>query len=389
MKKLQKYLSDWAENGLITGVQAESILEYETSKSSDVRTRWVLYGFIILGVVVIGIGVISLIAANWERIPPMVKLINNLLFLSAVAFTVYKVSQKDNDIVFDALLALFVFLCLGSIGLISQVFHTGGELFQALAFWLVIVFPATLLGRRIFLVHLWCGAAVITYLQYAFSRKSYWYNLQSRHDFDLVYAIFIFLPFILLLLSQLFKRVAPLRRHGEALLMWTLPSLAGAIIWMDIFLSSKHMDPVTGAALPVLIVGIPAAIISLADKEFSKREKVIVSVMSLLTLLILLPHEFSSTLFLGGVGKFFGALYTLVMLLLAGMIFIIRNNKKLFHLVTLLMGVRFLVVYFQVFENLATTGFGLIISGLIIIGAAMLWFKKRDNLEGWLRGALQ
>jgi hypothetical protein len=47
-------------------------------------------------------------------------------------------------------------------------------------------------------------------------------------------------------------------------------------------------------------------------------------------------------------------------------------------------GARFLIVYFQVFGSLATTGFGLIISGLIIICAAVLWFKKKEKFENWI-----
>jgi len=51
---------------------------------------------------------------------------------------------------------------------------------------------------------------------------------------------------------------------------------------------------------------------------------------------------------------------------------------RLFNLCINLIGLRFLIIYFQVFGSLATTGIGLIISGLIIIGAVVGWmaFKK-------------
>lgn len=389
MKKLSKYLRDWADKGFITAEQEEQIFAYETGKGNEQRTKWVFYGFIILGVTVIGIGIISLVAANWEKIPPSVKLANNFVMLIATAYGVLRIYDRDNEIIFDALGAFFTFLCMASIGLISQVFHTGGELFQALTFWLVIVLPITILGRRMFLPYLWAAFAVITYFLYSFSKTSYWYKIQNSYNDDVFFAIYLFLPFLLFLVGALFKKLTLFERHGQALMIGLVPAFLGAVIAMDYFLSWKRIDYLSGAALPVILTGVAALAALFFEDELRKKEKIIIGVMMGLPLVIILPQVFGEALFFGGMGKFFGAWFSLVMLFLLGLVFIIRDNKKLFHLVTLLMGIRFLVVYFQVFENLATTGFGLIISGLIIIGVALLWFKKRDNLEGWLKGVLK
>jgi len=389
MKKLSKYLRDWVDKGLLTAEQEEQIFAYETGRGNEQRTKWVFYGFIILGVTVIGIGIISLVAANWEKIPPSFKLANNFLMLLATAYGVLRIHDRDNDIIFDALGAFFTFLCMASIGLISQVFHTGGELYLALSFWLVIVLPITIHGRRMFLPYLWGAFAVITYFLYSFSRGSYWYRIQDGYNDDVFFAIYLFLPFLLFLVGALFKRLTLFKRHGEALMTGLVPAFLAAVIAMDYFLSWKRIDYLSGAALPVVLIGVVALAALFFEDEFRKKEKIIIGIMIGLPLVIILPQVFSEALFLGGVGKFFGALFTLLMLFLLGLVFIVRDNKKLFHLVTLLMGIRFLVVYFQVFENLATTGFGLIVSGLIIIGVAMLWFKKRDDLEGWLKGVLK
>ncbi len=389
MKKLSKYLGEWVEKGLISAGQEEQIFAYETARGSEQKTKWVFYGFIILGVTVIGIGVISLVAANWEKIPPSVKLANNFLMLLATAYGVFRMDNRDNDILFDAMAAFFAFLCMASIGLISQVFHTGGELYQALTFWLVIVLPITVLGRRMFLPYLWSALAIVTYFNYSFSRGSYWYQLDNGYSDDVFFAIYLLLPFLLFLASVVFKKVTFMERHGKALGVWLVPAFFGALIAMDVFLSYKRIDYLNGAAQPVILIGIIALTALFFEDELRKKEKIIIGVIMGLPLVIILPQIFGEAFFAGGVGKFFGALFTLVMLFLLGLVFIVRDNKKLFHLVTLFMGIRFLVVYFQVFENLATTGFGLIVSGLIIIGVALLWFKKRDDLEGWLRGVLK
>ncbi|MCB1168444.1 MAG: DUF2157 domain-containing protein, partial [Leptospiraceae bacterium] len=66
--KIAEKLQIWVEEGLIQSGQAESILAFENKK----HTRpYAMYSFIILGVTVISIGIISLIAANWEAIPDL------------------------------------------------------------------------------------------------------------------------------------------------------------------------------------------------------------------------------------------------------------------------------------------------------------------------------
>ena len=41
----------------------------------------------------------------------------------------------------------------------------------------------------------------------------------------------------------------------------------------------------------------------------------------------------------------------------------------------ILLGIRFILLYFQSLGGLATTGIGLIVAGIIIISLAVLWFR--------------
>jgi hypothetical protein len=54
--------------------------------------------------------------------------------------------------------------------------------------------------------------------------------------------------------------------------------------------------------------------------------------------------------------------------------------RKSFSLATLMIGVRFLVLYFQAMGGLAATGLGLLISGLLIMGIVWVWHKSRGFL---------
>jgi hypothetical protein len=51
--------------------------------------------------------------------------------------------------------------------------------------------------------------------------------------------------------------------------------------------------------------------------------------------------------------------------------------KQLFTFLLFLVGLRFLVVYFQTLGNLTLTASGIMLSGLIIIGGTLFWQKYR------------
>ena len=66
MSKLEKALKEWVLLGFIGQDQAKLIREHEFAKPEG---SWILSGLLILGASIIGIGVISLVAANWNEIP--------------------------------------------------------------------------------------------------------------------------------------------------------------------------------------------------------------------------------------------------------------------------------------------------------------------------------
>ena len=65
-------LNQWLQAGLITPAQHANILSFEAEQRQH-SNGW-LYSFMILGAAIIGLGIISLIAANWANIPESVKL---------------------------------------------------------------------------------------------------------------------------------------------------------------------------------------------------------------------------------------------------------------------------------------------------------------------------
>ncbi len=56
---------------------------------------------------------------------------------------------------------------------------------------------------------------------------------------------------------------------------------------------------------------------------------------------------------------------------------------RMFQWCVILIGIRFVFLYFQALGGLATTGVGLIISGIVIISLCILWNKYRKHLGLW------
>lgn len=384
LSRLKRRLKEWVDNHLISEEQKIEILQFEEKRTRKIRPQWVLYGFMILGGSVIGIGIISLIASNWEAIPGSVKLLVDLLVLVGVAFGIMAAEQHNKTVLFDTLAVFFVILCIASIGLISQVYHTGGELYQALIMWLVITFPLCGLGKKIFLPYLWVTGFITLCLVWCFSDDSWW------SGDAMVCVPFLVLPFLCLVLGLLFRLIASLKRFSSVFYMAGMLSFIYAGVMTDIILTcdaDEIFDIEWIEYLPLMVI-VPIAYILLAFASgFKRKEKWIIVAASLLTLCVwFLPKLFwaHSPYDFEAYGQFMGPLYSVMTLCLLGIFFSIQGHKRLFHLTTLTTGIRFLIVYFAVLENLAFTGIGLVVSGLIILGATILWYKSRGRIDRWM-----
>ncbi len=389
MKKIEKYLSEWTGKEFISSDQQQQILQYEESKTKVSRSKWVLYGFLILGVCVLGIGMISLIAANWEEIPPSIKLTGNFIILAGAAFAVIRQDQKSNDVLFDAAGAFFAMLCLATIGLISQVFHTGGELYQALLFWLVIILPLCIFSKKDFLPHLWVAVFLIMFLLWSTSESSWWHSQESYFDENNFFIILLTIPLLCFFLSNAMNGIEWLVRFRKIFNQWAVVATIVAIGTTDFYYSIVQVNFETRALIPVYLFVLLCTALLYIRSDFSIKERIIITLIIAIMLFAYLPDFILSHPDINETGELFGASYSIIQLILFSMFFTIRNSKRLFNVIILLIGLRFIIVYFQVFGDLAITGFGLIISGMLIIGISLLWFKKREKLETWLGDILR
>lgn len=369
MTKFDQRLKEWVLLGLITQAQANQIGAHESTKPEN---RWILSGLLTLGVVIIGIGVISLIAANWDKIPDSIKLCSDFIVLTGLAFLVLRDWSSEKNIRFEALLLFFLIFCLASIGLIAQIYHVEGRFYQALMLWSGITVGAALLARRQFIPLMWC-AGFLTGITFT-AAYSPWFLPTFKGNFQ---AIIITLFFLCANLALLSKRILTDTKMLQALWLFTLISgiLALGMMETEVGLGKNGMF----AYLPAYILACSTVLGIAFSAEYRNSQKTLLGSTIIFFLLIPFlppPGEVSSDVI--------HAFLTILVLSLMAVFFASLKARRLFQECLFLIALRFLILYFQALGGLATTGLGLVLSGMLIIAIVMAWNKYREKLALWL-----
>src|SRR5690606_9578651 len=123
--RLSGKLARWQHAGLLSAEQSAAILDYERRT----HVGW-QGGLAFLGVFAIVIGVLAVVASNWQAIPPWWKLGAHLALNALVALGVLR--RWERPVIAQLCLLAWYGLTLSFIGLMGQVFHLAGSTAEAL-----------------------------------------------------------------------------------------------------------------------------------------------------------------------------------------------------------------------------------------------------------------
>lgn len=395
MTLMKSKLERWQQAGLLTSEQVDAIISFESQHPQ--RANWWLYSFMILGAVIIGLGVISLIAANWADIPDGVKLAADFLLLAVLAGGIFQQhTNQQHGVWFEVLLVSFLLLCLASIGLISQIFHVSGQWYHALLFWAAITFLLSLFARNAFTRFFWVTLFLLGVL-WSIVEAMGWH---FRHTLDEFPAVILLAPLLSALLYQLCMQVKWLHGYAQGLFFWFQISAIVALAFADIARSGGEMtDYQTTWYIPAYIAAAILAVGIVLHKDYRLLNKLLLLAALALLLLYYQPdwlftgeqrytlfglHDHNNVSFWRA-DDIRAPLLTLLILFLYAIHAGNVGHHRTFNLVTFLVGLRFVILYFQAMGGLAATGVGLIVSGLLIIGITWLWYKGRDRLRTWTK----
>lgn len=378
--QLKKKLAAWVERGLITPEQSERIVEHE---SREPERPWTLYGIAGIGITALVTGVISLVAANWDEIPPWLKLICYFTLQGGVGYAFLR-NEKRSGLIRETWLTLFVPLLLAGIGLIAQIYNLHGDGWQALLLWVTMTLPAVWLTQSWALAHLWPAAVLLTSVIWAVADHA-----GGLPEFGRACALAtVPLTFVAVgLFGEKIRGFNPFVRG--ALLTWGMGVvlLVGTVVANVFWYASPDDLPFGYLVLPW--AALLAACVAAWYRPDVKRE------VRLTTAGLLLAFGVFATLplFIGGDSESIGvrvvaALGFFGVWVLAAAAAAYSHHKRWFDLASLVIALRVVTMYFEVFGSLAMTGLGLIFSGIVILGIAFSWHRFRERVRRQLTGSV-
>lgn len=171
ISKIIKELPELVEQNVISEITADKIEQYYTNKRNDSPSRlFIVFG--VLGALLVGLGVILILAHNWDNFDRTIKTILAFLPLivgqSIVVFSLLKKKSK----VWKEASGTFLFCAIGSsIALVSQIYNIPGNLGDYILTWTLLSLPMIYLLKSDMLAIL--NLTAVTYyaveLGYSFS----------------------------------------------------------------------------------------------------------------------------------------------------------------------------------------------------------------------------
>ena len=131
---LKQRLARWIAAGLIDAGQAERILAHEDERG---RPR-LLYAVVGLAGLAIAIGIVSIVAANWDVIPGRAKIAIDLALVVGLSLAVVRLGRAGSVWARETAILVLYGVVLASIALIGQVYQLGGNARIATTVWIVL-----------------------------------------------------------------------------------------------------------------------------------------------------------------------------------------------------------------------------------------------------------
>ncbi|MEZ4267055.1 MAG: DUF2157 domain-containing protein [Myxococcota bacterium] len=374
----------WREAGIIDQATAGRIREYEAEHGRARARQAVGLSIAAIAGLSVGIGLISVAAANWSDIPVAVRLGADLLLGCGLAALIVRLDGDGDDGGTwgrEAALVTMYLWVLASIGLVSQTYHLGGLTSSALIVWTLLTAWQMTFVRTRLAAGLWLAGVSVTW----------WWLLADhaerfpREDVAVGLAA---VPLSVLAWVAVSRRVRDRRPEiADAALAWASAGLGLAALvapnllyseasahelaelWVAVLLGVAALAAMLPAA-PRLVMRLGAAAGDPTRATMMLRLVIVETALFLLTLL--LPHpslDWAAAL-----------AFVLVCSTLAALASALDDTRA-FRFAVLLVAARILIAYAELFGSLLGTGLGLIGAGLVAFGLLQFWKRYVSRFE--------
>ncbi len=152
MGNLIKDIKELVEENVISKDTAVKITEYYNTKKKDSKNRlFVIFG--VLGALLVGLGIVLIVAHNWDNFSKITKTIMAFIPLLLGQFlSGYALLKKTDSTVWREVSAVFLFFAIGAnISLISQIYHMNGSLTNFVLVWMLLSLPLVYVMKSSFI----------------------------------------------------------------------------------------------------------------------------------------------------------------------------------------------------------------------------------------------
>lgn len=351
-------LKTWETAGLIDAATAARIRDWEASNAHPAGLRAVIG----IAVLAIGLGLISVVAANWDAIPGLVRLAVHFAALLACAAAARRWPG-------DALLFVLGLLGLTFFGHLGQVYQTSAPLHVPLGVWLLLFSPLLLLrgeGRLIALLFF------VAFWAFGWSYGLHTVSIAERaasHDPTLVAARLtaaFSLPVLvagLVAWAQPRSRRADLWRTLDHLALAYAAALASTAAVASAFIDTKVISEDTFTAALVCSVFLLAAALLVRVFAHGALARLQAQVFAGLAAVPLLAWLLSGNQTVAAL---------LFMALWAGLAAAALRAgwRAAFQQAVALIALRLVILSFELASDLLTSGAGLILAGVLVLAVA-------------------
>ena len=178
---LRKDIAELVEAEVISEKIAENILSYYQQKSGQTSNRLVI-AFGILGAILVGLGIILIIAHNWDNLARPTKTIFAFLpLLIGQGLCTYVLTKQSDSTAWREGSATFLFFAIGaSISLVSQIYNIPGNVSSFILTWMLLSLPLVYLLNSstvslLYLIGITNYASEVSYWSYPYEQSYlYW-----------------------------------------------------------------------------------------------------------------------------------------------------------------------------------------------------------------------
>jgi uncharacterized membrane protein len=369
-------IESWHAAGLIDAETRARLIAHEAEHARPLAL-WAVFG---IGALAIGLGLVSVVAANWEDVPGQVRLAIHLALIAGMLGALFvreRAIAAASPWASEALVFIACVLGLTFFGHLGQVYQTSAPLWQPLAVWLALFGGLMLVaGRGWPVALLLVGGALYTVWEYNHAASGWaggFFGSRDRAARPYVWiAIVTMLPVLLAPLAaflrarstrpEFWRRVEQLALAYAVLAGSASAAMASAGVFDD---GEEVIGPASQMARAALVFAA-GGLTALARPTISGRMAgAIIAGAGLAIALALAVND----------ADLAAALLFMALWLGIAAAALKAGWRGVFQLAVAAIALRLIVLSFELASDLLLSGFGLIVAGLLILAIAYAAFR--------------